>query len=114
RNETGITWLVERKRPMTVTKYSGTLVHTSVRRDLRSLTICAFAHFVYGFSDRSLVFADLQGMCTPAQVRGTDGLVLFDLMAHTIDGNSGIGDFGKQGIRTFTRDHQCNSICSGL
>ncbi|KAJ7839737.1 hypothetical protein B0H13DRAFT_1650058 [Mycena leptocephala] len=28
--------------------------------------------------------------------------------------DSGIGDFGKQGIRTFTRDHQCNSICSGL
>ncbi|KAJ7837938.1 kinase-like domain-containing protein [Mycena leptocephala] len=111
-NGTGITWLVERKRPMTVTKYSGTLVNTSARRDLRSLTICAFAHFVYGFSDRSLVLADLQ-----AQVRGTDGLVLFDLMTHTVDGmkrDSGIGDFGKQGIRTFTRDHQCNSICSGL
>ncbi|KAJ7203506.1 kinase-like domain-containing protein [Mycena pura] len=108
----GMTWLVERKRPMTVTKYSGTLVHTSARKDLRSLTICAFAHFAFGFSDQSIVFADLQG--SPAQVRGGDGLVLFDLMAHTQNGDCGIGDFGKQGIESFTRDHQCNSICSAL
>ncbi|KAJ7217291.1 hypothetical protein GGX14DRAFT_321921, partial [Mycena pura] len=27
---------------------------------------------------------------------------------------SGIGDAGKRGICSFTRDHQCNSICSAL
>jgi hypothetical protein len=59
---TGLTWLVERKRPTTVTKFSGTLVHTSARRDLRSMTICAFAHFTFGFSNNNMVFADLQGM----------------------------------------------------
>ncbi|KAJ7195475.1 kinase-like domain-containing protein [Mycena pura] len=110
---TGMTWLVECKRPMTVTKYSGTLVHTSARRDLRSLTICAFAHFAFGFSNRNMVL-QISKVCTPAHVQGADGLVLFDLMTHTPDGDSGIGDHGKQGIRSFTHDHQCNSICTGL
>ncbi|KAJ7875110.1 kinase-like domain-containing protein, partial [Mycena olivaceomarginata] len=96
---TGLTWLVERKRPTTVTKFSGTLVHTSARRDLRSMTICAFAHFTFGFSNNNMVFADLQG--TPAPVRGVDGLILFDVMTHTVEGNSGVDDFGKRGIRTF-------------
>ncbi|KAJ7767046.1 kinase-like domain-containing protein [Mycena maculata] len=109
---TGLTWLVERKRPTTVTKFSGTLVHTSARRDLRSMTVCAFAHFVFGFSNKTMVFADLQG--TPAPVRGVDGLILFDVMTHTVEGNSGVGDFGKRGIRTFMHDHQCNVICTEL
>lgn len=60
-NDDGLTWLVERKRPSTVIKFSGTLVHHSHRRDLRSATISAFAHFVFGYSKRTLVVADLQG-----------------------------------------------------
>ncbi|KAJ7099173.1 kinase-like domain-containing protein, partial [Mycena epipterygia] len=103
----GLTWLVERKRPTTVTKYSGTLVHTSACRDLKSLTVCAFAHFVFRYSDNTLVFADLQ-------VRGGDGLVLFDLMTHTRKGDSGVGDFGTKGMETFMNDHECNSVCSNL
>jgi hypothetical protein len=82
---------------MTGTKYSGTLVHTSAYRDLCSLTICAIAHFVYGFSDGKLVFADLQGMSlllydsdswsdNCSSQGGGDGLVLFDLMTHTVNG----------------------------
>ncbi|KAJ7835175.1 hypothetical protein B0H14DRAFT_3707190, partial [Mycena olivaceomarginata] len=48
--EEGMTWLMERKRPTTVIKFIGTLVHRSHRRDLRSATISAFAHFVFGYS----------------------------------------------------------------
>jgi hypothetical protein len=101
--EEGLTWLVERKRPTTVIKFSGTLVHRSHRRDLRSATISAFAHFVFGYSKGTLVVADLQGAylqlsithemtpdCifqgTPCLVRNNDGLILFDLMTHTKDG----------------------------
>ncbi|KAJ7491594.1 kinase-like domain-containing protein [Mycena galericulata] len=87
----GVTWLVERRRPATVIKFSGTLIHRSARRDLRSVTIGAFAHFVFGYSKQELVFADLQG--TPCQLKtrdgfGKDGLVLFDLMTHTLDGST--------------------------
>ncbi|KAJ7264716.1 kinase-like domain-containing protein, partial [Mycena rebaudengoi] len=80
--------------------------------DLRSLTISAFAHFVFGYSDRQMVFADLLG--TPSRVRGCDGLVLFDLMTHTLPGSCGVGDFGKEGINTFIQDHKCNAVCFGL
>ena len=57
-----IMWLVERRRPTTVTRYSGTLLHHSKKKDLRSLTIFAFAHFVFGHSNSQMVFADIQGM----------------------------------------------------
>ncbi|KAJ6550295.1 hypothetical protein B0H19DRAFT_1074156 [Mycena capillaripes] len=58
----GLTWLLHKK-------------------DLRSATIHAFAHFAWGHSNRSLVFADLQG--TPALIGHKDGMVLFDPMTHT-------------------------------
>ncbi|KAJ7092241.1 kinase-like domain-containing protein [Mycena epipterygia] len=113
----GLTWLIERKRPSTVIKFSGTLNHRSARRDMRSATISALAHFVFGYSKHELVFADLQG--TPCQLQtrdgvGKDGLVLFDLMTHTRAGDSGVGDFGEEGIETFVKDHKCNEICHGL
>ncbi|KII92855.1 hypothetical protein PLICRDRAFT_155721 [Plicaturopsis crispa FD-325 SS-3] len=105
----GITWLIEERRPQTVIRFSGTLAHRSIRRDLRSATISAFAHFAWGASKYNFVLADLQG--TPHRVRGKDGLILFDLMTHTLEGESGVGDFGREGISTFFRDHSCNSIC---
>jgi hypothetical protein len=57
----GITWLIENKRPTTIIKFSGTLMHRTRQKDLRSLTVQAFAHFVFGHSKQALVFADLQG-----------------------------------------------------
>lgn len=35
-------------------------------------------------------------------------------MTHTLNGNSGIGDFGREGINAFIRDHQCGEICKCL
>ncbi|KAJ7170405.1 kinase-like domain-containing protein, partial [Mycena crocata] len=115
--EEGITWLVERKRPTTVIKYSGTLVHRSNHRDMRSATISAFAHFVFGHSKASYILADLQGMFCHKEsthILTKDGLVLFDVMAHTPEGKSGVGDFGKKGIKSFVKDHKCGEICGGL
>ncbi|KAJ7274002.1 hypothetical protein C8J57DRAFT_987995, partial [Mycena rebaudengoi] len=81
----GLTWLIEHKRPTTVTKFSGTLVHQSGQKDLCSQTICAFTHFVFGFSNGWAFISD-----------------------------SSVGDFGQPGIDMFKKDHRCNSICHSL
>ncbi|KAF9000906.1 kinase-like domain-containing protein, partial [Cyathus striatus] len=108
----GIMWLIEKRRPTTVIRFSGTLQHPSSKKDLRSSTIYAFAHFAYGYSNFTVVFADLQG--TPSRVKGSDGLIIFDPMTHTVDGKSGIGDFGEHRITSFIHDHVCNNICIRL
>lgn len=60
----GMTWLIEPKRAKTVIHFSFTLEHRRVREDLRCLTIDAFVHFAFGFSNKQLVFADIQGRDT--------------------------------------------------
>ncbi|KAJ7180029.1 kinase-like domain-containing protein [Mycena crocata] len=62
--------------------------------------------------NNSVVLADIQG--TPAHMHGTDTLVLFDPMTHTLTGDSGIGDFGHSGIQSFIRCHKCNDLCRAL
>jgi len=95
-------WIVERRRPMSVIKWSGTLVHTNHRNDLIGATVCAFAHFAYTFSKCSVVFADIQGVFnhyagdrllmlsylgTHSQISpGVEGIILFDVMTHTTTG----------------------------
>jgi hypothetical protein len=56
-------WLVEPRRTKAVRKFSGTLVHPS-RTDKLGLTLSAFAHFVYKYSGKELVLADIQGHFT--------------------------------------------------
>ncbi|KAG6834916.1 hypothetical protein H0H93_006404 [Arthromyces matolae] len=111
-NLDGVTWLVEPKRSLALTKFSGTLQHRTTNRDLKSLTVYAWAHFVFGYSRESMVVADIQG--TPAQVKGKDGIVLFDIMTHTVNGESGVGDFGIEGMVSFLKDHECHDVCRGL
>ncbi|KAJ7279456.1 hypothetical protein C8J57DRAFT_1570189 [Mycena rebaudengoi] len=44
-----------------------------------------------------------------------DGIqVLFDVMTHTLDGSSGVGDHGKTGIQTFLKKHECANRCENL
>ncbi|KAF7440090.1 hypothetical protein PC9H_000433 [Pleurotus ostreatus] len=111
-NTERITWIAEPKRASTVTKFSGTLAHRPQRRNMSSQTIYAFAHFVWGHSNRLLVFADIQG--TPTRIKGKDGLVLFDVMTHTLDGDSGVGDCAITGIESFLDDHRCLDLCKQL
>ncbi|KIN94715.1 hypothetical protein M404DRAFT_17191 [Pisolithus tinctorius Marx 270] len=104
-----------------VMKFSGTLEHLS-SMDKLGITISAFAHFAYEYSKHKLVFADIQG--SPMTVNGHDGMVLFDLMTHTVTsyGNqlhhsvndSGIGNHGKDGIKIFMQQHQCDYICVNM
>ncbi|KAF5348561.1 hypothetical protein D9756_009626 [Leucocoprinus leucothites] len=88
----GIMWLVETWCPGDVEHCSSTLSHPSTSMELKSSRIYAFTHFSYGHSNRNLVFADVQG--SPTVVNSHDGLILFDLMTHTSNGNSEIGNFG--------------------
>lgn len=53
-------WLVEPRRTKAVRKFSGTLVYPS-RPDKLGQTLSTFAHFVYEYSGKELVFADIQG-----------------------------------------------------
>ncbi|KAJ7171948.1 kinase-like domain-containing protein, partial [Mycena filopes] len=108
----GMTWLVEGKHATTVEHFTFTLNHQNRRHDLCAQTIHAFAHFVYGNSNRNIVLADIQG--TPAHIDGQDTMVLFDPMTHTPNGDSGIGDFGVSGIKSFIRDHVCGDVCRSL
>lgn len=86
---------------MSVTKWSGTLAHPNHNGNLVGTTICAFAHFAYIFSQRSVVFADIQGVFNQSAVTrsltshigtqtqlspGVEGLILFDVMTHTVAG----------------------------
>ncbi|KAF7366586.1 hypothetical protein MSAN_00916100 [Mycena sanguinolenta] len=108
----GLTWLVEPKQSSIVEHFTYTLAHKSHKKDLRSATVQAFAHLVWGHSNRTLIFADLQG--TRALVGQKDGMILFDPMPHMKTGDSGIGDFGIQGIKSFFHDHVCGDVCLRL
>ncbi|KAI1785491.1 kinase-like domain-containing protein [Ganoderma leucocontextum] len=96
----------------TVVKFSGTL-GTTTRRDLRSLTMAAFAHYVAQETACQYVFADIQGS-NNAGNSGKLSLTLFDPMTHTVEGTSGLGDHGFKGIQDFISSHNCNHICQGL
>jgi hypothetical protein len=69
-------WLIERYRPecaaISPTKFSGTLRHITPNADNLSITIYAFAHFVYCYSKGDMVLADIQGerSITWSQMRG--------------------------------------------
>ncbi|KAF5320648.1 hypothetical protein D9611_013717 [Ephemerocybe angulata] len=51
---------------------------------------------------------------TPGRVNNGDGLILFDLMTHTISGESGVGDGGKEEIKQFLVQHECKDVCERL
>ncbi|KAG6834598.1 hypothetical protein H0H93_008682 [Arthromyces matolae] len=105
-------WLIEPLRTTSVVKFSGTLCHPT-RSDKIGKTITAFAHFVYEISQKSMVFADIQG--SPMTINGGKAVtILFDLMTHTMDMSSGVGDHGKDSITSFVTQHVCDFFCRNL
>ncbi|KAE9390096.1 hypothetical protein BT96DRAFT_761649, partial [Gymnopus androsaceus JB14] len=107
-----ITWLLEPLRPKTETQeWSGTNQHPEHNSKVGS-TLTAFVHFAYEWTHKTVVFADLQTM-TMGSVEGTCN-VLYDIMSHTIGGDSGVGDHGLQGIQKFVEQHKCNIKCVGF
>ncbi|KAJ6502090.1 kinase-like domain-containing protein, partial [Mycena sanguinolenta] len=107
-----VTWLLELERGnIEFRKYSGTLEHPRYT-DKQGATINAFQHFTYLESKKTLVLADIQS--SESHNPSTKTSVLFDLMSHTVPGNSGAGDHGDEGIQTFVKQHQCGQRCGQL
>ncbi|KAF8963109.1 kinase-like domain-containing protein [Flammula alnicola] len=107
----GAIWLIEPCRTKSVQKFSGTMVYPN-RHDKLGKTLAAFTHFVYESSGQEIVIADIQG--SPMSIGDSDTLVIFDPMSHSHSSDSGIGDHGPEGIKTFIAQHECNYICKGL
>ncbi|KAK7006853.1 kinase-like protein [Favolaschia claudopus] len=107
-----ITWLIERERgDVQLRKYSGTLDHPSYS-DKQGATINLFQHYVYLFSRKTLVLADIQA--SESHDKHSHTSILFDLMSHTINGESGAGDHGEQGIKSFVDQHNCVQKCAQM
>ncbi|KAJ7934799.1 kinase-like domain-containing protein [Mycena leptocephala] len=108
-----IIWLFEPRRSSKVAHWSGTNEYPAWHQNKIGSTLNAFAHYVYLFSQESTVLADLQ-TATAVNENGDGIQVLFDMMAHTTDGSSGVGDHGQTGIETFLKKHECVTRCANL
>ncbi|KAJ7797566.1 kinase-like domain-containing protein, partial [Mycena olivaceomarginata] len=107
-----VTWLLERERGnVDFRKYSGTLEHPR-HTDKQGATINAFQHFTYLNSNKNLLLADIQS--SESHDPSTKASILFDLMSHTLSGDSGAGDHGDDGIQTFVDQHECGQRCKQL
>ncbi|KAK7006593.1 kinase-like protein [Favolaschia claudopus] len=96
-----ITWLIERERgDVQLRKYSGTLDHPSYS-DKQGATINLFQHYVYLFSRKTLVLADIQA--SESHDKHSHTSILFDLMSHRING-----------IKSFVDQHNCVQKCAQM
>ncbi|KAF7354438.1 Kinase-like protein [Mycena venus] len=110
--DTSIVWLLEPSRGSAIERWSGTLQHPN-HENKPGQTIDAFMHFSYVYSRQTLVFADIQGSKGLSR-GGNSGWILFDIMTHTSEGASGIGDHGQDGIQAILSDHICERMCRTL
>ncbi|KAJ3911434.1 kinase-like domain-containing protein [Lentinula edodes] len=110
-----ITWLLEPMRPRAsvTTKWSGTMQHPLHNSKLGD-TLMTFVHFAYHWTYKTLVFADLQTTRVETVVGGSGDHILFDVMTHTLAGQSGVGDHGLEGIQKFCDMHECRNKCKNL
>ncbi|KAJ7261621.1 kinase-like domain-containing protein [Mycena rebaudengoi] len=108
-----VVWLFEPRRSSKVKHWSGTNEYPPWPQHKLGSTLNAFTHYAYILSLESAVFADLQ-TATVVDEDGHGIQVLFDVMTHTLNGSSGVGDHGKVGIDTFLKKHQCVNRCHHL
>ncbi|KAJ6611239.1 kinase-like domain-containing protein, partial [Mycena sp. CBHHK59/15] len=111
--DTSIVWLLEPSRGSAIERWSGTLRHPN-HENKPGQTIDAFMHFSYVYSRQTLVFADIQGNTTGVSRGGNSGWILCDIMTHTSEGASGVGDHGQDGIQAILSDHICDRMCRSL
>ncbi|KAJ6484712.1 kinase-like domain-containing protein [Mycena sanguinolenta] len=107
-----IVWLLEPMRNSSVTHYSGTMDHPAGQGQLAH-TLSAFVHYSFQWSEGTVVFADVQGSSGRLSTN-TMGIIIFDMMTHTPDGDSGVGDHGGKGIEKWRDQHDCNVFCKNL
>ncbi|KAJ7142733.1 kinase-like domain-containing protein, partial [Mycena epipterygia] len=114
-----IVWLFEPRRSSKVKHWSGTNEYPAWHQSKLGSTLSTFAHYAYLFSQESTILADLQSVLYlfpsgSALTKMARASVLFNVMTHTLDGSSGVGDHGKPGIKTFLEKHECVNRCKYL
>ncbi|KAJ6617370.1 hypothetical protein B0H10DRAFT_1878500 [Mycena sp. CBHHK59/15] len=97
-----VIWLFEPRRSSKVKHWSGTNEYPAWHQSKLGSTLNTFAHYVYLFSQESTVPADLQ-TATAVNENGDGIQVLFDMMTHTTDGSSGVGDTAKPASKHSSR-----------
>ncbi|KAJ6556958.1 kinase-like domain-containing protein [Mycena sp. CBHHK59/15] len=107
-----IVWLLEPLRNASVTHYTGTMEHPAGTGQLAH-TLSAFVHYAFQFSCGNILFADIQGSSGRLTTK-TMGIIIFDLMSHTPEEDSGVGDHGPNGIERWRDQHDCNIFCKRL
>ncbi|KAI0312078.1 kinase-like domain-containing protein [Amylostereum chailletii] len=111
----GAYWFLEPRRAQSVRKWTGTMNHSDRNLQGRQgMTIAAFSHFVFEYSNYEVVIADIQSTPTIVGNNMNPSLVIFDIMTHTPESNSGVGDHGQLGIDAFISQHICNAKCESL
>ncbi|KAJ7145568.1 kinase-like domain-containing protein, partial [Mycena epipterygia] len=108
-----IVWFFEPRHSSTVSHWSGTNEYPPWHRNKLGSTLNTFTHYAYLLSLESTVLADLQ-TATTIDEDGNGIQVLFDVMSHTLDASSGVGDHGMTGIDTFLEKHECMDRCKQL
>ncbi|KAJ7785384.1 kinase-like domain-containing protein, partial [Mycena olivaceomarginata] len=106
-------WLFELRRTSKVKHWSGTNEYPPWDQNKLGSTLNTFTHYAYLFSLESTVLCDLQ-TAMAIDENGEDIDTLFDVMTHTLDNSSGVGDHGKTSIETFLKKHQCGRRCSNF
>ncbi|KAJ7616017.1 kinase-like domain-containing protein [Roridomyces roridus] len=106
-------WLAEPFRTGHVVKWSGTDEHPNHSTSKLGNILNCFAHYIYQNSAESIVLADIQTTMAVLKT-GQVSQVLFDLMTHTTNGASGVGDNGEDGIKKFVEQHECSKRCRDM
>ncbi|KAJ6603744.1 kinase-like domain-containing protein [Mycena sp. CBHHK59/15] len=107
-----IVWLLEPLRNSSVTHYTGTMDHPAGQGQLAHM-LSAFVHYSFQWSEGTIVFADIQGSSGRLSTNAM-GIIIFDMMTHTTDGDSGVGDYGEKGIEKWRDQHDCNVFYKNL
>ncbi|KAJ7877949.1 hypothetical protein B0H14DRAFT_2342166, partial [Mycena olivaceomarginata] len=110
-----VVWLFEPRQHSKVQHWSGTNEYPPYHQHKLGSTLNVSSHYAYLLSLESMIFCDLQPATIVNINENGDGIqVLFNAMTHTIDGSSGVGDYGKTGIQTFLKKHECANHCHNL
>ncbi|KAJ7442087.1 hypothetical protein B0H11DRAFT_1749404, partial [Mycena galericulata] len=108
-----IVWMIEPLRNPAVTHYTGTMEHPAGTGQLAH-TLSAFVHYAYFhivISQSALTnFTGSIGRLSTNAM----GIIIFDIMSHTPEEDSGVGDHGPMGIQRWRAQHDCNVFCKLL
>ncbi|KZS86610.1 kinase-like protein, partial [Sistotremastrum niveocremeum HHB9708] len=108
----GVYWMVEPLSDVQFAKHCGSMAWPLPKTKLEKI-LHAFVHFVYEQSNKTVVVADIQSN-ELINGKAQSKEIVFDIMTHTPEMTSGVGDCGDEGIEAFLTQHQCQDLCQDL